>query len=924
MSIFRGQWKGARWWKVDLHTHTPASDDYGKGPQQAVLKARNAEEWLLDFMRAGIDCVAITDHNSGEWISRVQAALTGLSQSKPEGYRPLCVFPGVEISVYGGIHVLAILDTEKTTSDVDSLLGAVGYSGTKGASDSVTTKTFIEVVAAITAAGGLAIPAHVDCESGLFKLTGTTLNQALECEEIVAVEVVDSAAAKPPAYAQADVRWTELIGSDSHHPSGPSGKRFPGSHYTWVKMGTPSLDGLRLAFRDGSLSVQRGDGHDLDPNKHASLVLESVVVSEARYMGRPSALSFDLNPWLNAIVGGRGTGKSSTVEFLRLALGRERELPKELVGEFEKYSLFSAARDGSGLLTENTSISVVYVKDGTRFRITRKPAGDQPISIEEHVAGDWVSAPGEVMQRFPVRIYSQKQIFQLAKDPLALLGIVDDEPAVDRRNWGERWGALTNEYMTLAATIRQSTTEAAEESRLKGELADVTRKLAVLAASGHSDILSDFQLRIREQTAWDAWKNSWASTGENVRTFAADLVPPPLEMDGSDAESDEGKQLRSEAAEIRKELETIRSEMMALATRADELNARWDASLNTSTWKTLADAALVAYRELVERLKQEGVGDSEEYAELVKQREVIEGRLAGLEKQRTQTKMLIDRAAALFQTLLDHRRQLTELRRAFLDEVLSGNQYVRIQIAPYGARDTVEDGLRKLLQRELGGFEKDIGSPGAEGLLGRLYSGGSESGSLEVALAEIKRRVREMATGIHDPKAVGDQRFVKHVQGLPPEALDRLDLWFPEDSLEVSYSPSGDRRFFRPISEGSPGQKTAALLAFLLSYGEEPLVLDQPEDDLDNHLIYDLIVTQLREVKRRRQIIAVTHNSNIVVNGDAELVIALVVRGGQTQKECEGCLQETQVREAICKVMEGGREAFKQRYRRIALEAGNG
>ena len=96
--------------------------------------------------------------------------------------------------------------------------------------------------------------------------------------------------------------------------------------------------------------------------------------------------------------------------------------------------------------------------------------------------------------------------------------------------------------------------------------------------------------------------------------------------------------------------------------------------------------------------------------------------------------------------------------------------------------------------------------------------------------------------------------------------------------------------------------------------------MDQPEDDLDNHLIYDLIVTQLRAIKRHRQVVVVTHNANIVVNGDAELVVALAARRGETQKECEGSLQEQLVRDIICAVMEGGRKAFEDRYRRIALE----
>ena len=113
------------------------------------------------------------------------------------------------------------------------------------------------------------------------------------------------------------------------------------------------------------------------------------------------------------------------------------------------------------------------------------------------------------------------------------------------------------------------------------------------------------------------------------------------------------------------------------------------------------------------------------------------------------------------------------------------------------------------------------------------------------------------------------------------------------------------------------------MLAFLLSYGREPIVLDQPEDDLDNHLIYDLIVKQLRAIKRRRQVLVVTHNANIVVNGDAEYVFALKAGKGQACPERDGGLQEQEVRDTICSVMEGGKVAFHDRYRRIALGDGD-
>lgn len=165
--------------------------------------------------------------------------------------------------------------------------------------------------------------------------------------------------------------------------------------------------------------------------------------------------------------------------------------------------------------------------------------------------------------------------------------------------------------------------------------------------------------------------------------------------------------------------------------------------------------------------------------------------------------------------------------------------------------------------------------------------------------------------------------FLKREAASRPEFLDRLLVWAPEDSLKVEYSPNGDGTEFRPIGQASAGQRAAAMLAFLLAYGDEPLVLDQPEDDLDNHLIYELVVQQIRENKLRRQIIVVTHNPNIVVNGDAEMLHALDFKAGQCRIHVAGSLQEEKMREEVCKVMEGGRKAFQQRYRRLGGETGH-
>jgi hypothetical protein len=918
-------WNGARWWKFDFHSHTPASDDYGKGPDQQQLRARTPREWLLDFMRAGIDCVAITDHNSGAWVDRLKQALEELRRDKPEGFRELYLFPGVEISVSGGVHVLALFDSHTTTEKIAALLGAVGFTGAFGRSDDVTTKSFPEVISEIVQNGGIAIPAHVDENNGLFmKFSGTTLKQAIECPDLFAMELVDSTWAKPEIYADNKTSWTKVLGSDSHHPTGNAGQQYPGSRFTWVKMSAPCLEGLRLALLDGSLSIRRSEAVSVDPNAHGALMIESLEIAEARYMGRSGSgdrsrrFQMVLNPWLNAVIGGRGTGKSTIVEFLRTALRREAELPATLVGDFTKYRKVYQSRDDDGLLTANSQFDVIYRKDGTRYRICWAGEGVPPVIQVDDGSGGWRAEQGDIAQRFPVRIYSQKQIFELAKDPLALLRIVDEAAAVNRSKWEEDWRVKENRYLSLQADARRREAELGDEGRLLGELEDIKRKLQAFEGTDHAAVLKEYQRRERESGVVRKWESTWQSAARRMRETAQLIVPQQLTQELFDASDNATKDLLGKSSNLVSGFARVRERLDELANEVERLSQRWSADRDSSPWNEAVKSAVDAYRDLQEKLKVQGAGDPSVYGELVKRRQEVESRLAEIRRSREELDGVRKQARECLDLLGALRQELTQRRREFIGKVLAQSPYVRIRVIPYGGKDAAESELRRLLQRDGGGFEKDIGTPGdGDTLLGRLYQGSLDPKDFEVRLQSMKGNLRNIAAGKHNPLALKDQRFATHMAKLPPEALDRMDAWFPEDSLQVEYSTTADGSSFRSIQEGSPGQKTAALLAFLLSYGAEPIILDQPEDDLDNHLIYNLIVKQLRTIKQRRQVLVVTHNPNIVVNGDAELVVALAARSGQTQIEAQGSLQERTVRDTICNIMEGGREAFERRYRRI-------
>jgi len=150
---------------------------------------------------------------------------------------------------------------------------------------------------------------------------------------------------------------------------------------------------------------------------------------------------------------------------------------------------------------------------------------------------------------------------------------------------------------------------------------------------------------------------------------------------------------------------------------------------------------------------------------------------------------------------------------------------------------------------------------------------------------------------------------------MPPESFARIISFLLEDDLKVSYRPENAKKYI-PLSNASAGQKTTAILTFLLAHGKLPLLLDQPEDDLDNKLVYDLIVTRLKKTKSNRQIIVVTHNANIPVNADAEYIVSMDSETDEIDTKYVGTMDDENIRKEICDVMEGTQYAFEMRAKK--------
>lgn len=929
------QFAGSRWWKFDFHTHTPASRDTPWFRAAGTADAVTPEAWLRKFMDAGVDCVAVTDHNSGEWIDVLKAAYEGMKAAGADSFRELALFPGVEITVTGGIHLLAIFDTAKTKADIDSLLGQVEYNGTKGDSDGCTRKSAIQVVETVAAAGGLVLPAHADKDKGLLQVQAgnanravvdaNSLRQVLQSPRVFAMELVDRNASRPAIYAEEHCQWTEVLGSDCHNfRNGPQ----PGEWFTWVKMGIPSLEGLRLALLDGApLSIIRSDVAEGDPNEYAGLVIDEIVIENARFAGRNGPLRVRFSPWLTTLIGGRGSGKSTVIELLRLALRREGDLPDELREWFRTFAQVPAQRTDRGALTNETKVSVVLRKDTGRFRVTWRQDGAGPVIEEEQEDGSWAEVPGDVRTRFPARVLSQKHIFALSSDPDSLLRLIDEAPEIDQAGWTREWKAAEARFLALRSQRRELEGKIADRPRLEGELADVRRQLEVFERGGHREVLQRFQRARRQRRTLDERAEELAKSEGILRETAEQLTPSDLredEFDPTDAADESALTLLREATTRQQQLVT---KINALADEVRNFTADWNTRRDATAWAAREREVIREHEELVAQLQAEGITDPAAFATLVQRRQSLERQLQELNSIHDRANELSTQANAALARLTELRRDLSERRSRFLSNVLADNSFVRMNLIPFGEGGRVaEPSLRSHLSREDGRLADDILSEDrSRGILVELYqdlpaNAAQRAADLSTRIDELKRSLAMAAAGA--PLEGRTQWMVNHLRGLRPEQVDRLQLWWPEDELRVEYRRGRNADDFVPIEQGSPGQKSAAILAFILSYGAEPIILDQPEDDLDNHLIYDLIVQQIRGNKRKRQVIVATHNPNIVVNGDAEMVVVLDHRGGQCRliEQGTGCLQQREVREEICRVMEGGRQAFQQRYRRILEE----
>ena len=848
----------------------------------------HAEAIVAKASKIGVSVLAITDHNDVSGVAAFQDAATN---------RGITIFPGFELTSSEGIHILCIYGPGTGEEQLGRFLGAFGIHRTKPSTD-LSERSFGEVLKMVREQGGVTIAAHVTNDSGLFDvLSGQPRIEAWRSKDLLAVQIPGHVEDLPQ-----DVRQIVENRNPDYKRIHPAGKNLAvaainakdivkpedlddRSATCLIKMSEVSVEGLRQAFLDpGSrLRFNPGEGH-LESEEHAELV---DLAWEGGFLGGAAVC---LNPNLNVLIGGRGAGKSTVIESLRYVLGLDP------IGEEARKSHQGIV---SQVLRGGTKISLLarcYRPAKREYRIERTVPNPPVVRDENGQVSNL--RPEEILPR--VEVYGQHEISELSrsaeKRTRLLDRFVESEPSLPRRKADVR-----RDLEKTRRSILDVRVELGQIEERLATLPGLEETLERFREAGLEDRLSERSLLVREERVLSSIPSRLEPLREILESLRQEVPIDRVFLSQKALEDLPGREILGDGDSV---LERLSQDIEGVVRGFGEALARAEegiAEIN-SRWSVREREVRAAYEKILRDLQKSAV-DAEEFIQL--QRE-IEG-LRPLRERRLLLRRLEKEHVERRKTLLAEWEDLKAEEFRVLDRAARKvgkklRERVQVEVTAAGNRAP----LSNLLRDEIGGRLSeaiDILSK-VENFSLRGFADNCRSGSNAV----------QQAYGIPPAQA-------RRLSEAPAEALMRveeLDLP-PTTSIRLNTSPPHEAPSWQALEDLSTGQKATAVLLLLLLDSDAPLIVDQPEDDLDNRFITESIVPRMREEKQRRQFIFSTHNANIPVLGDAELILGLTAVGeaekgmARIASDHMGSIDAKPVRELVEELLEGGKDAFETR-----------
>lgn len=901
---------GARWLRVDLHLHSPGAHSFTFPPGlSAAQRDAVVAQYVQQLKAQGIVVAAITDYQQirEAWFAPIREA------ARQEG---IFVYPGVELSFGGGVagkhglHLLAIFPYDAKVGDINRLVdklldndAAEPLIGSDGQHRDLKPKESLAVCVRRfrREAGCLLIVPHPNDSNGLF--TSYKPGEAAQLLAEICPDAVENFGdndrkrlAGTGKVAEAVLsRIAAIYNSDNHGIAEIGTKALPDGtpRATYLKLSAPDeLRALRLALRDAEVLVRTG--HAPQP-RHTRI--EQLTLDGNGFLGN---LQLDFSPDLNVLIGGRGVGKSAVLEVLRYALELPAYAPTEYREGLVKHAL------GSGGKATLHMRQAVGDNVERRYRIERV-AGEAARVYELH-NGQTRAVALSVRDLFTEQdlplFFGQREIYEVTQSAKLRRQLLDDLVGRAAQQQLRQIAKLQDELRRNARVLLELRSKQQRRAEVEQRLREIEHEVHLFKERGVADKLAEETALTRDEErlrrAEDAhgryveeWRELQARWRERWSATLADLAR---------AESSQRSLLQDAAAIVR----TLQTAFEAVFRQGDEAlaDAKNRLSAVGQRWEQLRQGLDEELRRIRQELGMQAL-DPDRLVRLTAEQERLAYELELLRKAEAEAQRLATERQTLLQQLRDARRQAFKLRadqaRAITEQI--GNR-VQVRVDYRGQRRDYAEALAsffsgsRLPRRDLEtiAHNSDI----ADGL----------------ALAELARQGRDalaQQTGLSDAQAQRLLDFLNQDEGRQFE----LELLAPDD--EVCVSLRTNERWLE-LDKLSAGQRATAMLLILLTQKQRLLLVDQPEDDLDNRFVFEDVVGLLRRQKDERQFIMATHNANIPVLAHAELIVALEAESERAQAAVQGGMDHPEVQDAVRRVMEGGDEAFRRRAEKYGLE----
>ncbi len=577
---------------------------------------------------------------------------------------------------------------------------------------------------------------------------------------------------------------------------------------------------------------------------------------------------------LNVLIGARGAGKTSALELIRFALGLPG-ITEEAGAEAHKQAL---AVLGDGTVTLYCSV------EGDPLVFNRSGFDEAPSASRSYRAG------------MPL-IVSQNEIEEIGLDPLGRREILDR--LIDPAQRAELEGASLTEVASLERRLdlqRDERDEIAEETERIGELsrsleeAEKKQKSSVGALKKLEKLQGEVAKLSDELGQLRAAAESYRGAGEEIGEWAAELRETQVERSLPELAS---AAIESQVARKLSKAEGLVEKALAELKEAEELANEAASEANGKAVKLQKE--LAKKTEQLEKL-QEGAGEIGRRVSALRQELKA---LGAQEKRLKQLDRDIAKLVGQRDRLLDQAESAAkaryEIRKACADQLTKRfNSRIEVRVDKSGELRAYEAALVELLQGSNLRYKN---------LSAKMAGKVSPRELVHAVEAEDSKRLAKLC-GIPEDRA---RKLLGHLEG---RSLAPLLLAPLEDSVDFALL---DGQGYKVTSNLSMGQRCTVVLPMLLAEEREAIVLDQPEDHLDNAFIVETLVSAIRERSAGGQVIVATHNANIPVLGEARQVIVLASDGRRGFVTSADPLDAETSVEAITTLMEGGREAFERR-----------